>query len=295
MTQNMDNIAAATKIRQEMYEIENTLELKRGEYAERMRLVKEREDQLKIEKEELQKKLVRFYKFIQENEIKKNRSIKKAEIEENIRKERQVKLLELMKEKEILDNENESTMSLYQRYVHYEKYLMKVSQSNENEEFLDPQSIIMRWKTLEENKEMLQKRKKELENELVKRKSTLSVKRQKNKNHIVALQNKLAEMQNNLKNYQKTHKNLCDELELFVSEKGKTIAVVGRIQMACQNLYEKCISESPIYQTRVKHMASNTELKSISSQLQMIEDCILDFVDIIEKHKQKTNEKQLLY
>eukprot|EP00331_Platyophrya_macrostoma_P003673 CAMPEP_0176427302 /NCGR_PEP_ID=MMETSP0127-20121128/12471_1 /TAXON_ID=938130 /ORGANISM="Platyophrya macrostoma, Strain WH" /LENGTH=197 /DNA_ID=CAMNT_0017808763 /DNA_START=23 /DNA_END=613 /DNA_ORIENTATION=- len=197
-----------------MMEVQKELDDKRADFQRRMERVKEAEEQLKVERAKLQDTLVQYYKFIQENEIKRNRANKKASAEEKAKQDRHL-----------------------MQYAKYQRYLEEVLQHNDNEEYQDPKDIITRWQTLDDNTRVLQRRKTQLEEDLNKNKNQLNMKRQRKKNESVELQNQLNELQTQLEALQKEYKLKQDFLEQSINHKGSTTKTIGQVRMACQNLY----------------------------------------------------------
>jgi DNA repair exonuclease SbcCD ATPase subunit len=293
MANSLDSVTATTKLEKEASEVQEALEQKRKEYRERMDQVKQREEQLKVKRAELQEKLITFYKFIQDNELKRNRANKKAAAEEKAKQERHSQIVELSEKLKRLELEKHQSREKYQRYVKYEKYLTDVLQHGDNEEYQDANGIIQRWQTLEDNKKMLQKRKTDLETELEKRKTSLSLKRQRKKNDAVELQNQLSELNTKLETLQKNFKKRQDELDASIANKSNTTTIIGQVRMACQNLYDKCVADNTIYKARASHADADSEAQLITAQLQVIGDCLLDYQSVIQRHKEKQKEKAL--
>lgn len=291
MATSLDSVTAATKLRRDMMDVQVELEHKRSEYRERMERVKEREEQLKMKRQELQDKLVEFYKYIQDNELKRNRANKKALAEEKAKQERHQKIVELSEELKLLEKQKVDSREKYQKYVKYQKYLEEVLQHGDNEEYQDPKDIIIRWQTLDDNKRVLQQRKTQLEEDLSKNRTSLSMKKQKKKQESIDMQNELANLQSQLDTLQKTFKKKQDDLDSSMAHKGVTTKTISQVRMACQNLYDRCIATNPIYKARV-HTSAEQGGEDMLAQLQVIGDCLDDYQYIIKKHQERMKEKQ---
>lgn len=284
MANSLDSVTAATKLRRDMMEVQKELDDKRGDYQKRMEKVKEGEEQLKVERAKLQDTLVQYYKFIQENEIKRNRANKKATAEEKAKQDRHTQIVDLTEELHDLEKQKEQSRSKYLQYVKYQKYLEEVLQHGDNEEYQDPKDIISRFQTLDDNTRVLQRRKTQLEEDLNKNKNMLNVKRQRKKNDSVELQNQLNELQTVLENLQKEYKIKQDQLEQSINHKGTTTKTIGQVRMACQNLYDRCVEWNAAYRSRAHDVGDS----DILQQLNVIGDCLDDYSVIIKKHNEKT-------
>jgi chromosome segregation ATPase len=283
MANSLDSVTAATKLRRDMMEVQKELDDKRADYQKRMEKVKEGEEQLKVERAKLQDTLVQYYKFIQENEIKRNRANKKASAEEKAKQDRHTQIVDLTEELHDLEKQKELSRSKYLQYVKYQKYLEEVLQHGDNEEYQDPKDIISRFQTLDDNTRVLQRRKTQLEEDLNKNKNMLNVKRQRKKNDSVELQNQLNELQTVLENLQKEYKIKQDQLEQSINHKGTTTKTIGQVRMACQNLYDRCIEWNVAYRSRAHDVGDS----DILQQLSVIGDCLDDYSVIIKKHNEK--------
>lgn len=285
MANALDSVTAATKLRRDMMEVQKELDDKRADFQRRMERVKEAEDQLKVERAKLQDTLVQYYKFIQENEIKRNRANKKASAEEKAKQDRHLQIVSLSETLHRLELEKDKSRTTYLQYAKYQRYLEDVLQHNENEEYQDPKDIITRWQTLDDNTKVLQRRKTQLEEDLNKNKNQLNMKRQRKKNESVELQNQLNELQTQLEALQKEYKLKQDFLEQSINHKGSTTKTIGQVRMACQNLYDRCVEWNSAYRSR-SH-ADQGEV-DILHQLNVIGDCLDDYSVIIRKHQEKT-------
>jgi chromosome segregation ATPase len=290
MSNTLESVTAATKLRRDVMEVQMELEQKRGECRDRMDRVRERDEQLKADRAQLQEKLVQFYKYIQENEIKRNRANRKASSEEKAKQERHSKIVELTEKSKELEKQKQESKKKFLKYSKYQKYLEDVLQSGEaNEEYQDAKEIISRWQTLDDNKTLLQRRKTQLEEELAKKKQQLNVKKQRKKNESVDLQNQLSELQNQLEQIQKNIKKAQDELDSSMQHKGNTTKTIGQVRMACQNLYDRCTSVNTMYKARHEE-----DQKEVLAQLTVIGDCLDDYDCIIKKHNEKkARDKQM--
>jgi chromosome segregation ATPase len=286
MANSLDSVTAATKLRRDMMEVQKELDDKRADYQKRMEKVKEGEEQLKVERAKLQDTLVQYYKFIQENEIKRNRANKKASAEEKAKQDRHTQIVDLTEELHDLEKQKELSRSKYLQFVKYQKYLEEVLQHGENEEYQDPKDIISRFQTLDDNTRVLQRRKTQLEEDLNKNKNMLNVKRQRKKNDSVELQNQLNELQTVLENLQKDYKIKQDQLEQSINHKGTTTKTIGQVRMACQNLYDRCVEWNAAYRSRAHDVGDS----DILQQLSVIGDCLDDYSVIIKKHNEKMKQ-----
>lgn len=106
----LDHVSPATRLlekRRQMFEVQEALEAQKQDFNRKEEVFKRREEALKLKDLELQESLIRFSKFLQENDSKRARAEKKAndEIKARIQKEKEIEQLtevleELKSEKE---------------------------------------------------------------------------------------------------------------------------------------------------------------------------------------------------
>ncbi|PNH07304.1 Coiled-coil domain-containing protein 42 [Tetrabaena socialis] len=106
----LDHVSPATRLlekRRQMFEVQEALEAQKQDFNRKEEVFKRREEALKLKDLELQESLIRFSKFLQENDSKRARAEKKAadEIKARLQKEKEIEQLtevleELKAEKE---------------------------------------------------------------------------------------------------------------------------------------------------------------------------------------------------
>lgn len=285
MSNTLDTITAATRLRRAVLEVQRELESKWEDYNLRMARVRAGEEQLAKDREALQDTLVQYYKFIQENEIKRSRATKKALIEEKQRKEREKHIRHLQQTLSDLEERRDGTRNTYEQYSKYQSFLEDVLARNDGDEYQEPKDIMKRWMTLQDNTKVLQNRKTQLEEDLMRNKNSLSIARQKRNADNVALQNQLNELQMTFEGLQKTIKIKQDELERKIKQKSSTTRTISHISMATKNLFDRCVLWTSKYSGRGKCDSGETEV--LFHQLHVISDCLEDFQAILQKHLQQ--------
>ncbi|KAG5483422.1 hypothetical protein CUR178_07743 [Leishmania enriettii] len=280
----LDSITAATKLRRAELDVQRELEAKREEYNRRMAQVKEGEAQLAADRAELQDTLVQYYKFIQENEIKRSRAMRKVAIEEKQRKEREAYIVQLAQRLQMLESKRDEMKMHYEDLEKYQGFLEEVLSRNDGDEYQEPRDIIKRWMTLCDNTSVLQARKTQLEEDLLRTRSSLNLARQRRSTENIALQNRLNEMQMSFESLQKSIKAKQDTLDRKIKQKSCTTRTVSHVSMATANLYERCVLWTRDYSGRGK---VETRQKNVLHQLHVICDCLEDFQKVIAQHQEQ--------
>jgi chromosome segregation ATPase len=155
---------------------------------------------------------------------------------------------------------------------------------NDGDEYQEPRDIIKRWMTLKDNTTVLQTRKTQLEEDLLRTRSSLNLARQRRSTENIALQNRLNELQMTFESLQKSIKAKQDELERKVKQKSSTTRTVSHVTMATTNLYDRCVTWTREFSGRGK---VETPQNSVLHQLHVICDCLEDFQTIIQQHQEQ--------
>ncbi|KAG5509509.1 hypothetical protein JKF63_06214 [Porcisia hertigi] len=287
MSSALDSITAATKLRHAEFDMQRELDAKREEYNRRMAQVKEGEAQLTVDRAELQDTLVQYYKFIQENEIKRSRAMKKVAIEEQQRKEREAYIAQLTQRLQVLEAKRDEMKLHYDDIEKYQLFLEEVLSRNDSDEYQEPRDIIKRWMTLRDNTSVLQARKTQLEEDLLRTRGSLNLARRRRSTENIALQNRLNEMQIAFESLQKSIKAKQDILDRKLKQKSSTTRTVSHVSMATTNLYDRCVSWTRNYSGRGR---VETPHNSVLHQLHVICDCLEDFQSIIIQHQEQQRQ-----
>ncbi|KAF1783113.1 protein of unknown function DUF4200 [Phytophthora cactorum] len=93
-TLTLDHVSPATRLlekRRQMFEVQEALDAQKEEFARREDAFHRREEALRKKDLELQESLIKFNKFLQENESKRNRAVKRAsdEVKQRMSKEQE--------------------------------------------------------------------------------------------------------------------------------------------------------------------------------------------------------------
>ncbi|CAJ1006454.1 putative Domain (DUF4200) [Leishmania naiffi] len=287
MSSALDSITAATKLRRAELDVQRELEAKRQEYNRRMAQVKEGEAQLAADRADLQDTLVQYYKFIQENEIKRSRAMKKVAIEEKQRKEREVYIAQLTQRLQGLESKWDEMKTQYRDMEKYQAFLEEILSRNDGDEYQEPRDIIKRWMTLCDNTRVLQERKTQLEEDLLRTRSSLNLARQRRSTENIALQNRLNEMQMSFESLQKSINTKQDKLDRKIKQKSSTTRTVSHVSMATANLYDRCMLWTRDYSGRGRGETANN---NVLHQLHAICDCLEDFQTIIMQHQEQQRQ-----
>ncbi|KAL3154438.1 Cilia- and flagella-associated protein 73 [Trebouxia sp. C0010 RCD-2024] len=95
----LEHVSPATRLlekRRQMFEVQEALEQQKIEFNRKEEVFKRREEGLKKKDLELQESLIRFSKFLQENDAKRMHALKKAMDERKTREEKEREIEQLV-------------------------------------------------------------------------------------------------------------------------------------------------------------------------------------------------------
>merc|ERR1719473_2527327 len=102
-----ENVSPATRLlekRRQMYEVQDALESQKARFAKEEEQFKKKEEQLRAKDLQLQHQLIRFNKFLQDNEAKRRRAETRAAEESAQIKQREEEIAEL--EQQLLESKD---------------------------------------------------------------------------------------------------------------------------------------------------------------------------------------------
>lgn len=279
----MDSVAAANRLRRETIEVQAQLEAKRTEVRERMENVRQRELALAKQKEQLQERLVKFYKLIQEIDIKKSRAEKKAVVEQRAKEEKQRYIVELTQQIAELEESNKKLVAEVSLFSRYQRYLDQVLAFND--EYQHPSDIVQRHQTLDANNRELHARKRELEASVDDQKALLQQRRKQKEDEILEQTNTLSQLQDALETTHKHTLAAADRLDATAEARATTLLTVGQVRLGLQNLYDVCLSMQQLYRQGRAPVRDDAD-GAIGAQLAYVGECVGDFVWTVERAQQ---------
>lgn len=237
-----DHVSPATRLlekRRQMFEVQEALNSQKEEFSRREDAFRRREDGLRRKDLELQESLIKFNKFLQENESKRNRALKRAAEEKKQRemKEKEIEKLEAqlkskLKEEHLLKEEVEKNLK-------YQDYLENVVQTM-SKFFPEISDILNRYKTLRDaNIYLIEKHKTDEGANDSMQKDYISFKKFK-ENQMLNESNAIAEMQLILEHGKTRTMRVQGEIDKVTMEASEKSLELGQIISSVGNILERC-------------------------------------------------------
>eukprot|EP00736_Rhodelphis_marinus_P011895 Rmarinus@m.1772 len=275
---SIDHVSPATRLlerRRQMFEVQQQLEHQKEEFARKEEMFKRREEGLKKKDLELQESLIKFSKFLQENDQKRARALKKANEEIKLRKQKEDDIENLKAQLEELKHQRVQMSNLVSKNLRYSKYLDRVVEHAE--EYPEVTDLLMRYATLKAtNSDLMKQSRRSVEEQEEQRLALQKYVKERSddileyNNYIASLQKRLEEVQNNAIELQtRTDKQLL--------EQAQNARDMGRIRMACANLFQRILDTSSI---------KRFPEEETKEQLKVLGEYMADLQQILKQWKQ---------
>jgi hypothetical protein len=238
----LDHITPATRLlekRRQMFEVQEALNSQNEEFSRREDAFRRREEGLRRKDLELQESLIKFNKFLQENESKRNRALKRATDE---RKQREQKEMELKRYDQILSEkmaEEQALKSEVEKNLKYQEYLENVVLFL-SKDFPEISDVLNRYKTLKDVNVYLNAKQRDDDelNEGTQR-DYISFKKE-NENEILNCGNEVAELQVKLEHCRNSTMRLQSDIDDFNMAASDKALALGQELSAINNILGRC-------------------------------------------------------
>jgi len=239
-----DNVSPATRLlekRRKMYEVQDALENQKARFAKEEEHFKKKEEQLRAKDLHLQHQLVRFNKFLQDNEAKRRRAETRAQ--EEAAQIRQ-------KEEEIRDLENQLEESRQTcadleeevaRNMKYEEFLERVKDTGD--EYNEIQDLVTRYETLESANKDLKEVASMTDNQIEELRKEFLEYKQRKEMEMLEMNTRVAELSSELDECQKQRQNLEHDADEATQANSKHSLHFGQILMSVENLFLRCTTQ----------------------------------------------------
>ena len=155
-----DQVCTASRIlekRRQLAEVNEALEAQKDEFARKIDAFRRREEALRKKDLRLQDSLIKFNKFLQENENKRTRAIKRCAEESRIREEKEKEVIKLKKLLETKTREEKDCAEQLLKNRKFQQYLNAVVQEMQLSfsDYSEIQDALDRFETLKSTNEDL--------------------------------------------------------------------------------------------------------------------------------------------
>lgn len=285
-TLTLDHVSPATRLlekRRHMFEVQEALDAQKDEFQRKEATFKRREEMLKAKDLALQESLIKFNKFLQENDSKRNRAEKKRvdESRQKALKEHEIErlLAEVEKQKEKRSQMEEEVKKMSQ----YQTYLDEVLEAEE--EYAEITELLSRYETLQAANDDLIDRQHSAALENEEERHLLQTFTREKTDEILGHNNEIAELQKDSEKAAAEVLETQDESDRQMQTVAERTLQLGQVIMACENIYARCVVNSNVVRKEPKSDAVVDETEVIVEKLGLIQDYITDLQSITRNAK----------
>ncbi|XP_030645164.1 uncharacterized protein CCDC197 [Chanos chanos] len=226
-------------------ETDRQLAQKRLEFKGRMQALEQRRAELALKQLELKEKAVKFQKFVEENEVRRRRALKKYQLERKQNELKQAEWEELTVQLERLQARQQYLKERVAKHKIYEDYLMKVVDllpdnygDNGSDSVVMP--IIRRFETLSMSKNDLAQRLDSMVEELEQGQRNLELLKQEHNNNKLIANKELSGLQTQLDQAKDKNKQLEMTHHIHQGQYRDQLEELGSLLIAVRNLGQQC-------------------------------------------------------
>jgi len=238
----VDTVSPATKLlekRRQMYEVHEAFEAQKEAYKQQEEAFKRQEDLIRERDLAIQEELIKYCKFLQENDAKKARAEKRYQEEKEAREKKQSEIGALDSQLQDLQKNSSKLDKKVQALKKYEDYLESVIKAHPDQ-YQDQGELLKRHEILENSNKNLRDQQMKLEEELERlRIDAAQFEKQKNE-EILTLNNELATLTKDLDDVDKQKNKLQTQVEASSHQASFKNLNLGRILMAVDNIHTRC-------------------------------------------------------
>ncbi|XP_041668593.1 coiled-coil domain-containing protein 42 homolog [Cheilinus undulatus] len=258
----------------ELDEVDKQLTLKRLEFKHSIEALAKRRSELEMKQQETKERVMKFEKFVVENEEKRLGAMKKYEAarKQSILKQKEIDdLTEQLKE---LKSRHHVLKEKIAKYKIYEDYLVKTldffpKTYHDNESDSSVMAIIQRHETLSITNQRLLQRWELLEEEVDQRQQQLHTMKMEHSIRKLRAIKELSELQSELETLKEKNKQAEAHLLMEQGLSREKVEEMGSVLMAINNLAEQCYL--PTY--------GPLENMNLLAKMDMVKEFILDLAD----------------
>ncbi|CAG9461648.1 unnamed protein product [Pedinophyceae sp. YPF-701] len=282
----LDHVSPATRLmekRRQMFEVAETLELQKAEHAQREEAYKKREEDLKRKDLELQESLIRFSKFLQENDAKRQRALRREQDERKVREEKEREIAALQEDLDKLRaTKDEMVTALETRMLQYQAFLEQTLEAAD--EYHEIADLLARHATLQATNQDLKEQTQSLTRELEQLRLDMNAYVRAKTNEILNLNNEISTLKKDLEQRERACMALEAKKDYSMQIMCQRTLEHGQVCMATDNLFHRCRSRS--------HISHPTDADA-AQQLEVVGNFVSDLGEIVKQWRLQLARKSV--
>lgn len=285
------------KKRKEMKEVDETLEATKADYKRRMDECEERRLQFENKQAKLREQVLKFEKFIQENDLKRNRAELKAKHERKLFEDKCKEILALNnKIRDLESDQHRLHNDLIQKGC-FRIYLERIVEDGDfgYEEIGD---TLNRHRTLVEANTDLMKHAHERESQVDDLTKGFLALKTESQNHLLVSNSYIQELQSRLESLRSTYKAETDEKYNQEDKQKKLSRELSQITLGIKNIFNRCVTTMVNGKPasfgsagRGGEGAQTTSASSVALEymLEIIQGRMVDLMEILKEFREESS------
>jgi chromosome segregation ATPase len=236
--QQSDSLTPATRLlekKREMAEVETALAAQKEEFQLKMETLQQRRDDLERKERNLKEQLLKFEKFLKENDLKRARALKKTEGEREVCRIKDAEIQQLRAEIAELTEIVQRQKKKIQKFSLFQKFMVDVLEWAD--EFDEAREVIARYDTLSQTREDLVERERCNQDAIEEERAGLMKLKEEKNNEILGYNNELAHLQTRLEAAQSNAVKWDSEWTRIQTTAAKKTLLLGQLKIATHNLF----------------------------------------------------------
>ena len=294
----LEHVSPATRLlekRRQMFEVQEALDSQKEEFSRREEAFHRREEGLRKKDLELQESLIKFNKFLQENESKRNRADKRTQEETKHRRTKENEIKQLLENLEHIKTQCTKLEQVVDKNIKYQRYLETVQEAAP-EDYPEVSELLNRYRTLKDANRDLNERLHHHQSLNESERSELVHFTKEQVNAILNFNNKIAFMQKSVETAESKALGIQNELDAEIRSTSDRTLEIGQSLNAISNLLQRCTSRG--HGSHLKHFQAADDPSQNKKQdeltrkgqiavgeLDVIAAYIVDFKAIVEESK----------
>ncbi|XP_020662750.3 cilia- and flagella-associated protein 73 isoform X1 [Pogona vitticeps] len=259
--------------RRELAEVERALLAKKEEFQMKMEELQERRQELENKEGQLKEAILKFDKFLKENDAKQKRALRKATEEQQQASQRGAEAERLRPEIARLQREKEKLQRRLAAHKAFPEYLQKVLEKSEQAQFGEIPELIGRFQTLMSTQASLAQRELVAREAVEEEHARLQQYVEESSNRILQQNNRVAELQSQLDQIRtRVLEGESNWIRIQNTAANKTLEL-GQIKLAALNLFQMVAKHRTV--------PADVAPDDTAAQLYVVQQCIVDLTDIL--------------
>ncbi|XP_026540411.1 cilia- and flagella-associated protein 73 [Notechis scutatus] len=255
----------------ELAEVEKTFSATKEDFQKKMDHLQQRRQELERKEGQLKQAILKFDKFLKENDAKRSRAMRKAEQEKQQMAHKKVEAERLQEEIARLTTAKTRLQGRLAAHKPFCEYLQEVL--GKTEQFQDISELIGRFETLRATQVSLVRREQVAREAVEEERSRLQQYLDESSNRILQQNNMVAELQDQLEQTQGKVLELESNWICIQNTAASKTLELGQIKLAALNLFQMVIKH--------RKLPMNVPQEDTDAQLDAVQLCVEDLTAIL--------------